>query len=79
MSNCLNHAICSNPGDSHYQDLCHPCFMFFGKWRGDTGELITKNEHECQNCFKGEENCVFSKKLDKFICIECFKKLFAFK
>ena len=80
MNNCLNHTICNNPGDSHYQNLCHPCFMFFGKWRGDTGELLIKEqESECQNCYKSKEKCVYSKKLNKFICIGCFKKLYAFK
>ena len=78
MSDCLNNIICNNNADSHYQNLCYPCFMFFGKWRGDTGELEQKN-CDCENCFKTDEHCLKSKKLNKFMCVNCFKKLYVFK
>ena len=50
MTDCLNHIICNNKGDIHYHNLCYPCFMFFGKWRGDTGELEQKDDDSCENC-----------------------------
>ena len=78
MTDCLNHIICNNKGDIHYHNLCYPCFMFFGKWRGDTGELEQKDDDSCENCFKTSLRCLKSRKLNKFICISCFKKLYAF-
>ena len=78
MSNCLNHIICGNKGETHYKNLCQPCFMFFGKWRGDTGELERKDDIDCENCFK-KQTCIRSKKMEKFLCVGCFKKLYVFK
>ena len=76
--NCANHIVCNGKLDTHYGTLCYPCHMFFGKWRDDTGELVKKEMTDCQKCYTKDQTCLFSKKLDKLLCVKCFKKFYNF-
>ena len=75
---CPNYIICKSIKSKNHlesnENVCQPCQMFFGKWRG-WNSILKKEFNKCSTC---EENnlCILNEKNNKYLCISCFRNLY---